>query len=514
MLEVIRQFLRGRGEGFVPSSALGPSDERQAAELSPLAPPKVRAKQQSIPSYITNTRQSGNTDLPRADRALANTDTITLRSGADTRVVLRDLVAANPDLSASVFAYLRTAITAEYTLVGRNMDGSFNREATILAQQMATRFDEVKDYSDGFSGIPSLRSTSESLGKEMLTYGAMGVELVLDKARLPRAIVPVSMTQIVMRQDGEMLKPIQKIGAEERDLDIPTFFMVSLDQNLLQPYPESPLEASIQAVLADLDFFNDLRRIVKRAMHPRLDVKINHEKFKATIPQEAQLDPDKLKAYVASVIADVNTKVNDLAPEDALVHFDFIEFGYLNHGNASPAAEEETLLNIVQSRLASGAKTMPSVLGHGGGTQNAASTETLLFATSASGAIQFKLNELFSNVFTLGVRLFGLDAYVEFRYAPVDLRPANELEAFKAMKQSRILEQLSFGFITDDEASIELTGNVTPAGFSPLSGTRFRDNVGPAQVDDAPFSTTGSAGSKEGAAGQARKPTTPTKPKS
>jgi len=508
MLEALRRLFVG-GATATPPEAPG----LQAAELPALAPPKVKPRQQSLPSYLTRAKTQANSDLPRNDRALANTDTITLRNGADTRVVIRDLVASNPDLSAAVFGFLRTAITSEYKLVARNMDGSFNREATILAQQIATRFDEVQDYSDGFSGINSIRSTSESLGKEVLQYGAMGLELVLDKARLPRALSPVSTTQILMRQDDGWLKPVQKVGQEERDLDIPTFFMVALDQDLLQPYAESPLQAAIQPVLADLDFFNDLRRLVKRALHPRLDVAINEEKFRKTIPQDAALDPEKLSAYVKSVMDSVQEKINALNPEDALVHFDFIEVSFLNHGNASPAQEEETLLNIARSRVASGSKTMPSILGHGAGTQNVASTETLLFMASAVGAVQAKLDEIYSKAFTLAVRLFGMDVYVEFRYAPVDLRPKNELEAFFAMKQSRVLEQLSLGFITDDEACIELTGNVTPAGFAPLSGTRFKDPKPAGDVAANGYSTTGSQGSKEGAAGKSRTPDTPTQPK-
>jgi hypothetical protein len=501
MLKAVGQMLRRAGE------ALAPADGMRAAELPPAPPPKVKKGQQSIPSYATSARQSTETDLPRNDRGLANTDTLTLRNGGDTRTVMRDLVASTPDLSAAVFAYLRTAITSGYTLVGRNMDGSFNREATILAQQIATRFDQVKDYSDGFSGIWSLRSVSESIGKELLLYGAASVELVLDKARLPRTLAPVSVSQIVFRQDDSWLKPLQKIGQEERDLDIPTFFYVALDQNLLEPYASTPLEASIQAVLADLDFFNDLRRLVKRALYPRLDVRVNEEKFRKSIPQEMLLDHEKVKAYTDQVMTQVRDLVNGLNPEDALVHFDFLEFTFLNHGNASPAQEEETLFNIARSRVAAGAKTMPSILGHGGGTQNVASSETLLFAKSASGAIQEKINELYSLAFTLAVRLFGLDCYVDFRYSAVELRPESELEAFRAMKQSRVLQMLSLGFIQDDEASIMLTGNVAPAGFAPLSGTGFMN--GSPEIAANGYSSTGAQGTKEGPLNQQLKPETP-----
>jgi len=57
------------------------------------------------------------------------------------------------------------------------------------------------------------------------------------------------------------------------------------------------------------------------------------------------------------------------------------------------------------------------------------------------------------------------------------LRPDLELEAFKSMRQSRILEQLSIGAITDIEAVLDLTGSIPPPGYKSLSGTMFRTGV-------------------------------------
>ena len=89
---------------------------------------------------------------------------------------------------------------------------------------------------------------------------------------------------------------------------------------------------------------------------------------------------------------------------------------------------------------------VPGGLGHEVGSSNVASTTTLIFMKNAQG-IQLKLNELYSRIFTLALRLHGLDVYAEFAYAPIDLRPESELEAFKSVKQSRVLELLSLGML-------------------------------------------------------------------
>ena len=102
---------------------------------------------------------------------------------------------------------------------------------------------------------------------------------------------------------------------------------------------------------------------------------------------------------------------------------------------------------------------------------------------SASGAVKVPLEEFWSRVFTLSARLFGLDVVVEFNYAPIDLRPEAELLSFQQTKQMIVLEQLSLGLISDEEASLQLTGNLPNAGMKPLSGTGFRTNANPSVND-------------------------------
>lgn len=444
-----------------------------ATQLPSALPPKVRPGHRSFLSFLTTTKPSDST-LAKNDRRLATTDITTFRAGASTSKVIRDFVASSPDLSAAVFAYLRVGITKGYTVVAMNPDGTFNPEATNLAQQITQRMDYMPDYSTGFSGTWSLRSVSEALAKELVMEGACSSELVLDKTRLPSRIQPLAVANISFYPDGDILKPVQKVGGEEIDLDIPTFFYTALDQDLLNPYASSMLEPAIKAVIFSEEFIKDLQRVAKRAVHPRLYIKLVEEQIRKGMPSEAQHDQDKLNAYLNSVMSDVEQKINGLNPEDALVMFDSIQADVLNNGNISIGQEWSTLSDIVNSKLSTGAKTMPAILGHGVGSQNVASSESMLFVKNAAGAVQLKLNEHYSRLFTLAVRLFGHDVVVEFKYDDIDLRPEAELESFRQTKQSRVLELLSLGLITDDEASLTLTGRLPPAGYKPLSGTMFQ----------------------------------------
>lgn len=463
--------LRRAANWFKPQS----SGMSAASALPPAPAPKVSNKQTVLPSFLKTTKPNPKSALQRADRALANLDITTYRVGNDTRETVRNFRRASPDLSAAVTSYVRMGITSGFTAVAKNRDGTFNPEATSTLTQIITNMNVLNDYSMGFDDSLSTRALSEAWANELMCYGAMCGELVLNKARLPDKIQPISAVQVrkFPSADGKRMIPQQVIAGQQISLDIPTFFMVELDTDLLEPYPISPIESAIQGVLFSAQFMNDIRRIVRKAIHPRVIVTINEEKFRKTIPAEILNDQAKVNEFISSTVSDLATRVNGLEPEEALVIFDAIGVSIADHGNTNLSQEYEVLQGMADAKMAAGAKVLPTILGKGGGTSNTASAEVLIFLKYVEGTVWGKLNEMFSKMFTLAVRLLGHDVFVEFTYNAIDLKPESELEAFKAMKQSRYLMLLSLGLITDDECGIILTGHLPPDGYTLLAGTGF-----------------------------------------
>ena len=479
---------------------------------SPPLPTKVANKQQVYPSHVKTTKPNTDQPLLRTDRGLINTDITSYRVNPDTRETIRNFTRTSPDLSAAVTAYVRIGITSGYVATAHNLDGTVNPEATNALAQVLTRLNVLSDPTIGYDDAPGIREISEAWARQLVDSGAAAGELVLDKARMPDKVQPIAVQQIRLfpSTDSKKLIPKQFIAGEYIDLDIPTFFMTRLDQDLLEPYPISPIEPAVQAVLFSADFMNDIRRVVKRSIHPRLDVVLNEDKFRKAIPQEYLQDAEKLHTYMASFVASIEQSIQGLRPEDALVHFDTVGFAVIDHGNTQLSKEYEVIQEMADSKLASGAKVLPTVLGHSNGTSNTASAEVLLFMKNVEGTIWAKLNDMWSRVLTLALRLLGHDVYVSFRYNAIDLRPEAELEAFKAMKQSRFLTLLSLGLVTDEEAGIELTGHLPPAGYTPLSGTGFMPNTGAEPTGDG-FNGASNSGSTTN---QANKSDAPRNPKS
>jgi hypothetical protein len=349
----------------------------------------------------------------------------------------------------------------------------------------------------------------EALGRSMSTEGAMVMELVLDKNRMPASFQPVGPSTIVFEEDGNGLKPFQKIGGDLIDLDLPTVFWASIDPDLYDAYPQSPMEAAIQPALAATTFTTDLRRVCARHVYPRYEIILNEEFILKNMPPEAQESEEARTAYLNGLFQAAEDAINDLSPEEAIVHFDAFTIKVLEVSGTDASETFKTVNDITRGGLSTALRTPPSVLGMGATSQNLSNTETLIFMLNVDGMIRMKLQELLSKALTLVARLFGLDVTVEFEFDNIDLRAKNELEAYQSMKQSRILTQLSFGFITDEEACLRLTYQLPPAGFAPLMGTRFSVTPTEAEPDNGNnTSTTGTMGKKttpEAAKGSTKK---------
>lgn len=483
-----------------------------AIGLAPIAQPKVGKGPLALPAYFKSARPSTTSPLTQKDRRLATTDLTTLRSGNNTNAVMRDFVASSPDLSSSVFAYTRAIITGSATAVAKNMDGTFNPDATALLQQLVTRFNLLPNYENGYASTTSMTGLTESLVKELMQYGAIAAELVLDKSRLPTYIQPLSVTHIKFYPDGKGgLMPKQELSGNKVDLDTPCFFYAALDQDLLEAYASSPLEPALQPSLFSAEFLNDIRRVVQNAIHPRVHVTVDEDKLLKSMPPEAAHDPEQRKKWTDSVVESIRSSVTNLAPEEALVTLSSLGINLLNNGNISLADEYKIIRDISDAKVATGAKTLPAILGHGTASSNIASTETMLFVRYAQG-LQAKVNEFYSRIFTLGLRLFGMDVTAEFAYEPIDLRPDAEMEPFRSTKQARVLELLSLGLLSDEEASITLTGHLPPAGYKKLSGTMFKSQAPSTNTNPAGDSNGGStlnqnlnSGSGAGVKGQNKK---------
>lgn len=440
------------------------------AALTPPPLPKAPNRAVSVPGYRTRV-QTSTSALQKPSIQSATLDRVVdAKTQSSDYLTLKRLSKNSPELSAAISLKLRTAITDRYKIFGRNLDGQVDANVTSMAHELLRRLTFLGNPDGSYGAQQTIQSLSETLGQELMLTGAACLEVALDKQRIPASMNAIAVSTLVFYEEDNNVKMVQKIGGTEISLDLPTIIYTALDQNPTDAYATSPLTASIQAILSDLDFNNDIRKGLKRAVLPRLKATVDSEKLKKLAPPEVLSDPEKFASFQNAVLDEVESTINGLNPEDALVGLDLIEYSYIDGGH-DPSTVIERVQKVLNAKVVAGAKTMPVTLGFTS-SSNASSAESLLFLKECD-AIRRKLNEMYSRALTVAVRLSGLEGYVEFVYDAPDLRPSQELEAYRSMEQSRVLQQLSLGMITDEEAAIHLTGHLPPPGAPKLSGTMF-----------------------------------------
>jgi hypothetical protein len=394
----------------------------------------------------------------------------------DPTAAIRMLAQADGTVSTAVYNYVQVAMSG-YRVRAYNSSGHlFDAGGTQLAQSILSAMSTLYDYSKGYADKPTMEAVVEQSLREVVLTGALATELVLDQQRLPDRlqIVPFETLRWVSNGDGTK-HPIQRAqaGGDDIDLNIPNFWVAESHKDASKAYASSMMEAALNTTYYYAEFIEDMRRAQRRGGHNRLVIKLNSDKVTAAAPADVRSDPTKMKTWMEDIRADVQTIIEAMEPEDALVAYDAIDAEMISSENAK--SDYGDLVAMVSGLLATSLKTHPSILGlRLEGSQSLANTESLVFLKAARG-IQRPVEDVLSRALTLAARLYGADVYVHFRFLPINLRPEMELEAFRTMHQARILELLSLGFITDDEAAAELDTGPRAPGAPPLSGTMFLD---------------------------------------
>ena len=462
-------------------SIFAPAPTRQSAPTVEVG--KLSSEQQS-PSLL---RIDPSTALARNDRNYhtRNLDDYRYANDADTMLMLLSKI--DPDMSTGIWNFLRLA-NSGLRIVATDMKGVPSPKGQELLNSMCTRIAGLDNFKDWAIYKP-VELVASQLIKYTLIRGGCALETVLGKDKRVNNLCVIDPLQVsfVNLGKGRVIPQQSDSDGNSVKLNIPTFFWNVLDQDADDPYETPPFLPAVSAILFNIAFMQDLERIVKKMAYPRLTIKIVESTLRRFAPLVAQSDETEMAKWLQQQKSSIGAALRNLAPEDAAVFFDSIDINVLESKH-NATVDFRPLKEVIDQRIISGLKSMPTILGRQfGSSQTIGGVEALLYSKSIS-SIQEVVSVLLTRALTLCLRLEGHDGYVKVSYAPVNLKPENELETFKVLKQSRVLELLSLGFITDGEAAKELTGDPTlPSSFKPLSGTGFYDkkaNVNAVDVDN------------------------------
>ena len=431
-----------------------------------------------------------------------------IRNRSDINEIIRTLMREDGLFSSAANSMVSLAAGSGYRLAGYDAAGAMDLSVMSMAYSMLDRFGTLHDYSQGFNDKPGVQSLLTTLQTDVIGTGGCGVELVLDKVFGPERLVPVGYSTITWEADGKGGRyPTQDSG--DINLNLPTVFVAEHNRNADEAYSVSILRPGLSHTINFNEFLEDTHRAVNRTGHSRLIASLVAEKVWAAAPDDVKNNPAKRAAYFNAVRTEVEEALAGLEPEDALVSYDSVEYSVEDIGGNK--ADYSVLLTTLGNLLGASLKTPATVSGlRASGGQGLSNAETLIYLKVVE-AVRAPVEEVLSRALTLAIRLMGIDGYVRFEFMPVNLRPEEELEAYKGTKQKRILEMLSFGLINDAEACYEL--GIRPQGLmQELAGTGFYGkSQTAANAGTGDDQGGGSEGERSSSSGRALNPDTPSK---
>lgn len=422
-----------------------------------------------------------------------------VRDRTDVNEIIRTLLREEGIFSAAGNAMVALASNSGFRLAGYDATGTMSLEVMNVAYILMDRINLEHDYSQGYNDKAGVQSLVTTLTKDVVSSGGCGVELVLNEDFTPNRMVPVGYSTIEWVSNGRGGRyPTQDSG--DIDLNLPTVFVAEHSRHADESYSQSIMRPGLNSTVHFNEFLDDTRRAVNRVGHSRMVASIVTEKLMASAPIEIRSDDKKLQQYLVDNFEAVQNALEELEPEDAVIGFDSVEFDVKDVGGSK--SDYTPLLSMLGNMQGASLKTPASVTGlRAEGGQGLSNAETLVYLQTVD-SLRVSVEEVMSRAMTLAVRLLGVEGSVKFEFMPINLRPEDELEAYRGSRQKRVLEQLSYGLINDAQACYEL--GMRPQGLQePLAGTRFYGGTKSSGGNDE--------GERESSTGRALNPGTPSK---
>ena len=411
--------------------------------------------------------------IRRDDVVNPNQDSRAFRQVQNASATMRALFESNDLVSTAISNFLAMGQTGLRVAAYDRATHEFSRPGLFAAEHVLSLLATDWDYTKGYQDRRGLHGLIETMRLEVLLTGGVGVELVLDTSRYPMDLVifPYDSVTFVSKGKGRKYPTQRSSDRGEISLDLPTVFIGESLKTAARRYTLPVMHSGVKRVHHFESFFDDAWRVIRRAGMSRLVVTLDYEKVVLSAPKDVQSDPTKLASYLEQVRISHEDALRGIEPEDALVCYNTAEIEALK--TYGEKAEISELIERLSGLTASALKSNPSMLGlRIGGSQNTATAEAMLSAKTAE-LLNGPVVDVLSRALTLAVRLYGIDARVKVGFDAIDLRPELELQAHKAILQNSVLELLSLGRITDDEAQAMLSLGSLPADAQELSGTRF-----------------------------------------
>lgn len=298
--------------------------------------------------------------------------------------------------------------------------------------------------------------------------GAFFAELVLDESGTDPIDIATPdpnsarFRKISNPERGQIWELGQWQGAQWVALDRETIGYVPVDPFPGSPYGRPLATPALFSSLFLLGMFHDLRRVIAQQGYPRLDLVLDLEELLKSMPGDLEDDPEKVKEWVSATIDEIDDVYSSLEPDDAYVHTSVIKINRpVGTMSGSSLGAVEGMVRGLERMATRALKSMPLLMGSNEGVSETHANRQWEIHVAGIKSIQHLCETLMGRLFTLALRVQGIQAEVVLRFA--ELRASEELRdaQTETVRIENARSKYMQGWISQDQASEEITE--TPA---------------------------------------------------
>ncbi|HEX8747403.1 MAG TPA: hypothetical protein VF717_09390 [Pyrinomonadaceae bacterium] len=296
--------------------------------------------------------------------------------------------------------------------------------------------------------------------------GAFFSEAVLDEAgrELVDLVTPDPAYVAFRRVPDPIRGAVWQLGQWQNGqfvvLDRPTISYIPI-----QPLPGRPegrplFSSALFCALFLLGVLHDLRRVIQQQGYPRIDIEIDLEKLRDSMPEDMGSDPQEFMDWAEGVVKLVQSVYSGLEPDDAYIHASFIQVNKQTVGatNTSSLGAIDGLFKALERMTTRAAKSMPLLMATTDGVSEANANRQWEIYAAFIKSIQQLGETMLEHQFGLAMQAKGVYASVDFKFA--ELRAAELLRdaQVELLNTQTARMQYDNGSISADEMAQKSAG--------------------------------------------------------
>jgi hypothetical protein len=291
--------------------------------------------------------------------------------------------------------------------------------------------------------------------------GGLLAELVLNKdGRLPLDLAVVDPTTMRFRlveedERGQVYEMGQWQNGRFVKFDRETICYIPIDPLPGKPQGRPMVAPAIFCAIFLIGLLHDLRRVVAQQGYPRIDLSIDVEKLKQLMPANIVGNSVEVEAWFTATFNQINNLYADLQPDDAYVHFDAVTVNKpVGAVDADSLGGIDGLIKGLERMSVRALKSMPLLFATTDGVSEANANRQWEIHVAGIKSIQHLTETLLEKMLTIALRVQGINARVEFRFA--ELRAAELLRDAQVQRLNLDNASLAYdrGYVSQDEAAM------------------------------------------------------------